>query len=180
MTPTKQLMTLNFITQQSCCQPNTYCIMGKFGKGWQIWLIIYQTKTIQIIVVFIFWLGINMPRSLPSFMVFTTSTTKFQKKLLGGESNPGLLCDRQGYSPLYYQGSATNTMKFSLHYLLAKDLQCGSCEQILPCTFASSHTVAYVGFGELECNWQTFSMVNRTILSVDCSTNTHNTHNYIS
>ena len=29
-----------------------------------------------------------------------------KEALLGGESNPGLLCDRQGYSPLYYQGSA--------------------------------------------------------------------------
>ena len=30
--------------------------------------------------------------------------------LLGGESNPGLLCDRQGYSPLYYQGTAHQIM----------------------------------------------------------------------
>ena len=29
---------------------------------------------------------------------------KIKNKLLGGESNPGLLCDRQGCSPLYYQG----------------------------------------------------------------------------
>ena len=29
---------------------------------------------------------------------------RLKNKLLGGELNPGLLCDRQGYSPLYYQG----------------------------------------------------------------------------
>ena len=38
------------------------------------------------------------------------------KKLLGGESNPGLLCDRQGYSPLYYQGCVTNA--HNLHYII--------------------------------------------------------------
>ena len=93
-----------------------------------------------------FWLGAKIPVKLHGIYYIHN---KISKKLLGGELNPGLLCDRQGYSPLYYQGTATNIMKFSLHYLLAKDLQCGSCEHILPCTFASSHTVAYVGL----VNW---------------------------
>ena len=35
-------------------------------------------------------------------------------------------------------------------------------------------------FGESEwnANWQTFSLVKRMILSVDCLTDIHNTHDY--
>ena len=53
-------------------------------------------------------------------MICTNLTIKNQniknKTLLGGESNPGLLCDRQGYSPLYYQGCVTNF--WNLHYII--------------------------------------------------------------
>ena len=37
--------------------------------------------------------------------------------------------------------------------------------------------LANIKFSELQlnANWQTFSLVNRTILSVDCLTNAHNT-----
>ena len=45
-----------------------------------------------------------------------------KSKLLGGESNPGLLCDRQGYSPLYYQGHLRNGSKIVLYKLID-----GSC-----------------------------------------------------
>ena len=36
--------------------------------------------------------------------VRTLAYKKLKQTLLGGESNPSLLCDRQGYSPPYYQG----------------------------------------------------------------------------
>ncbi|VDO25566.1 unnamed protein product [Haemonchus placei] len=44
--------------------------------------------------------------ALPYFMVLLTCyIVKKQKLLPGRELNPGLACDRRGYSPLYYRGS---------------------------------------------------------------------------
>ena len=37
-------------------------------------------------------------------LVLRRINQKIQKSLPGGESNPGLSRDRQGYSPLYYRG----------------------------------------------------------------------------
>ena len=70
--------------------------------------------------------------------------TKKHKILLGWESNPGLLCDRQRYSPLYYQGLAYCLLLiYTLHAVhiyivdtdetIPRDLQkLQNCLEILP------------------------------------------------
>ena len=41
---------------------------------------------------------------------------------------PGLLCDRQGYSPLYYQGYLKGMSKIALKYGSSKDCRmCTNC-----------------------------------------------------
>ena len=64
----------------------------------------------------------KMTCSVTSQIDYTIENMTFQKKtkklkqtnknLLGSESNSSLLCDRQGYSPLYYQGIGIEEHEF--------------------------------------------------------------------
>ena len=50
---------------------------------------------------------------------------KKKKTLPDGESNPGLPRDRRGYSPLYYQGRASNSSTLLTFKVSHARLQCG-------------------------------------------------------
>ena len=66
-------------------------------------------------------LSISWKVSVSVIIVFKKFTYSFQKVLLGGELNPSLLCDRQGYWPLYYQGLLKWRQKYISYYFQSWD-----------------------------------------------------------
>ena len=50
------------------------------------------------------------------------SLCQAQKILPGRELNPGLACDRRGYSPLYYRGSVYLLLKALFHFIAECEL----------------------------------------------------------